>query len=329
MAHQHIKLTQNGEILLEELFLNPARTDSAPGGSSHKYSDTWKTKWHLHLGGNWHLPPSMLLKAENKLQFAGECSPTAWPQRGTRALPLPQKKQPLKGPSCYSHSSESSGLFKIAIYSPKLHPPPLFTLGGLWWACTTLTPPPQLWAQPQVSLQWLCSAEASLQQTLQSRALPPIPASSRVLFLPRAPLPHSCRLQLPIATNKAAERLQMNQERSTWKQRFKSSPKAIILQLTLPLHINNSSWLLQAFDLLCWRSSAAAVPPGRSHPSLCAAGAAPLPTPVHLERVTCTVSALPWAPGSSRSWHRGDSSQCSAVPPQCSLEYFYFFPLGL
>lgn len=327
MAHQHIKLTQNDEILLEELFLNPARPDSPAGGSSHKYSDTWETKWHLHLGGSWHLPSSTILKVENKLQFAGECSAHCLAPVGYQGFTLPQKKQPQKGPSCYSHSSDSSELSKIAIYSPKLPPPPLFILGGLWWACITLTPLSALGTTTGQSAMALQRDEPCFSRGHTTpdppEQSPPIPAPSRVLFLPHAPLPHSCRLQLLIATNKAAEQLQMNQERSAWKQRFKSSPKAIILQLTLPLHINNPSWLLQAFDLLCLRSSAAAVPPGRSHLSPCAAvwaGAAPLPTPVHLEQVTCTVSALPWAPGSSMLWHQVGSSQCSAASPKYPLD---------
>lgn len=72
---------------------------------------------------------------------------------------------------------------------------------------------------------------------------PSFPASSYVLFLPRAPLPHSCRLQLLIVTNKEAGQHQMNPERSTQKQWLKSSQnefsksslKSIILQPNITL----------------------------------------------------------------------------------------------
>lgn len=118
-----------------------------------------------HHPWSWRLRTSCIL--------LGNVQPTAW------ALPLPQKKQPQKGSSCYSHSSESSELSKADIYSPKLPPPPQFTLGGLWWACITLTPAAQPWAQ--VSVGWLCrgtshvSAETPVKQTLLSRALPSLP----------------------------------------------------------------------------------------------------------------------------------------------------------
>lgn len=115
--------------------------------------------------GTYHHPWSWRLKTSCNL--LGNVQPTAWLQRGTRALPLPQKQQSQKAPSCCSHTSESSELSKTAIYSPKLPAPPQFTLSGLWWTCITVTPPPQLWAQPQVGLQQPCSAEG--QATFQQR----------------------------------------------------------------------------------------------------------------------------------------------------------------
>lgn len=93
-------------------------------------------------------------------------------------------------------------------------PAPPQPLLPVWWS--------QLWVQLQVNLQGPPSAERD--ETCFGRGhiaadppeqSPSLSTSSYVLFLPCAPLPHSCRLQLLIVTNKEAEQYQMNPERST------------------------------------------------------------------------------------------------------------------
>lgn len=70
VAHQHIKLTQHDEILLAGAQL--------PGASSYKHADTWEMKWHVHFGGDWHLPTCIqwMLKTM-KWESVGEC-PVCW-----------------------------------------------------------------------------------------------------------------------------------------------------------------------------------------------------------------------------------------------------------
>lgn len=165
------------------------------------------------------------LKVENKLKFLGECpvhclagAPGLYlcPSRNNHrrlSAPAPTALSPLSSPKLsftlltYLHHLT----LLLVVYGEPASLQPL--LPG-WWS--------QLWARPQVSLQRPCSAEGDEPHFVRGHVAadppeqrPSLSTSSRVLFLPCAPLPRSCRLQLLIVTNKEAEQHQMSPERST------------------------------------------------------------------------------------------------------------------
>lgn len=169
----------------------------------------------------------MSLKVENKLKFVGECpvhclAPAEAPglylcssrsnhRRLSAAAPTaPSPLSSPKLPSTLLNYFHHLHLLLVA-YGEPASPQPLLPVR---WS--------QLWAQPQVSLQCPHSAESDEPRFGRGRGAvetpeqsPSLSTSSHVLFLPCAPLPHSCRLQLLIVTNEEAEHHQMNPERST------------------------------------------------------------------------------------------------------------------
>lgn len=167
------------------------------------------------------------LKVEKKLKFVGECPVHCLAPAGAAGLYLCTSR------SNHRRLSAAAPAALSPLSSPKL---PFTLLNYLqhsvysWWLLVNLHHLSPSCQSGDLSSGHNCgsvcnvlalqrgmshvSAEATLQQTLPSR-ISSLSTSSRVLFLPCAPLPHSCRLQLLIVTNKEAEQHQMNPERST------------------------------------------------------------------------------------------------------------------
>lgn len=169
----------------------------------------------------------MSLKIENKLKFVGECpvcclAPAEAP--GLYLCPSRSNHRRLSAAAPTSLSPLSSPKLPFTLLNYLHHLSLLLVAYGEPASPQPLLPVQrsQRWAQPQVRLQRPRSAERDEPHFGRGHiaAEPPeqspsLSTSSRVLFLPCAPLPHSCRLQLLIVTNKEAEQHQMNLERST------------------------------------------------------------------------------------------------------------------
>lgn len=190
------------------------------------HADVWETK-RVHLGGSQHLAlcKQYTRRLKNIWNLLGEhplhCLASGW----APGLYIHTNRSKLRRPSAASPTALSLlSLPNLPFAAPTKKT--LYHSGSSWWL---MMHPHQSAGHNPRSLYHIPTLQKRMRSLMRnpmgsSRGFimadspeqsPSFPASTYVLFLPPALLPHSCRLQLLTVTNKEAGQHQMNPERST------------------------------------------------------------------------------------------------------------------
>lgn len=185
------------------------------------HADVWETK-RVHLGGSQHNANNTLEGWKTSGICWGNIHSTAWLQG---ELYIHTNRSKLRRPSAASPTVLSLlSLPNLPFAAPTKKT--LYHSGSSWWL---MMHPHQSAGHNPRSLYHIPTLQKRMRSLMRnpmgsSRGFimadspeqsPSFPASTYVLFLPPALLPHSCRLQLLTVTNKEAGQHQMNPERST------------------------------------------------------------------------------------------------------------------